>query len=105
MLRTMGFGAAGARTIGAGDVSVLNERASEEQMREGAGTNLPSGVLVGVSAVSSPDARAHAVSSAEHLGLLHVLVVDDDEAVRKACCQIAVGMGFEVVGAGRATVA
>ena len=105
MLRTTGFGAAGVRTIGAGDVSVLNERASEEQMREDAGTNSPSGVLVGVSPVSSPEARARAVSSAEHLGLLHVLVVDDDEAVRKACCQIAAGMGFEVVGAESATVA
>jgi len=105
MLRTTGFGAAGVRTIGAGDVSVLNERASEEQMREDAGTNSPSGVLVGVSPVSSPEARARAVSSAEHLGLLHVLVVDDDEAVRKACCQIAAGMGFEVVGAESATAA
>ena len=105
MLRTTGFGAAGVRTIGAGDVSVLNERASEEQMREDAGTNSPSGVLVGVSPVSSPEARERAVSSAEHLGLLHVLVVDDDEAVRKACCQIAAGMGFEVVGAESATAA
>jgi len=105
MLRTTGFGAAGVRTIGAGDVSVLNERASEEHMREDAGTNSPSGVLVGVSPVSSPEARERAVSSAEHLGLLHVLVVDDDEAVRKACCQIAAGMGFEVVGAESATAA
>src|SRR3984957_9349464 len=105
MLRTTGFGAAGVRTIGAGDVSVLNERASEEQMREDARTNLPSGVLVGVSPVAAPDARGHAGGSAEHLGLLHVLVVDDDEAVRKTCCQIAAGMGFEVVGAESATAA
>jgi DNA-binding NtrC family response regulator len=105
MLRTTGFGAADARTIGAGDVSVLNKRASEEQMREDAGTNSPSGVLVGVSPDAAPDARPHAVTSAEHLGLLHVLVVDDDEAVRKACCQIAAGMGFEVVGAESATAA
>ncbi|WP_313899603.1 sigma-54-dependent transcriptional regulator [Tunturiibacter gelidoferens] len=105
MLRTTGFGAAVARTIGAGDVSVLSERTGEEQMREDAGTNSPSGMLVGLSPVAMPDARAHAVSSAEHLGLLHVLVVDDDEAVRKACCQIAAGMGFEVVGAESATAA
>ena len=39
------------------------------------------------------------------LGLLHVLVVDDDESVRKACCQIAAGMGFPVVGAESATTA
>jgi DNA-binding NtrC family response regulator len=47
--------------------------------------------------------------SGEHLdqmhGLLHVLVVDDDEAVRKACCQIAAGMGFAVAGADSATAA
>ena len=47
--------------------------------------------------------------SAEHaepmLGLLHVLVVDDDESMRKACCQIAAGMGFAVVGAESATAA
>jgi two-component system response regulator HydG len=30
---------------------------------------------------------------------LHVLVVDDDNAVRKACCTIAEGMGCAVVGA------
>jgi len=49
------------------------------------------------------------VGSAEHLdpmhGLLHVLVVDDDEAIRKACCKIAAGMGFAVVGADSATEA
>jgi DNA-binding NtrC family response regulator len=43
--------------------------------------------------------------SGELIGLLHVLVVDDDEAVRKACCQIAKGMGFAVVGADSATAA
>jgi DNA-binding NtrC family response regulator len=49
------------------------------------------------------------VGSAEHLdpmrGLLHVLVVDDDEAIRKACCKIVAGMGFAVVGADSATEA
>ncbi|WP_353067680.1 sigma-54 dependent transcriptional regulator [Tunturibacter psychrotolerans] len=105
MLRTTGFVTAGAQTNGTGNVSVLSERTNEEQMREDVGTNSPSGVLVGVSPVAAPDARAHAVSPAEHLGLLHVLVVDDDEAVRKACCQIAAGMGFEVVGAESATAA
>jgi DNA-binding NtrC family response regulator len=43
--------------------------------------------------------------SAEHLALLHVLVVDDDDAIRKACCQVAAGMGFAVVGADSATSA
>ncbi len=105
MLRMTGLGTAGARTNGVGNVSVLNERTNEEQMRGDAGTKSPSGVLVGVSAASAADTGAQAVSSAEHLGLLHVLVVDDDEAVRKACCQIAAGMGFEVVGAESATAA
>jgi DNA-binding NtrC family response regulator len=41
----------------------------------------------------------------EHLGLLHALVVDDDEAVRKTCCEIAAGMGFAVLGAESATAA
>jgi DNA-binding NtrC family response regulator len=104
MLRTTSF-EAGARVTGAGDVSVLNDRTNGERMRESEGEDSPSGVLVGVSSVSTPDTRAHAMSSAEHLGLLHVLVVDDDEAVRKACCQIAAGMGFEVVGAESATAA
>ncbi len=63
----------------------------------------PSGVLVGVSPVNVP---AAAKDAAEHFGLLHVLVVDDDEAVRKACCQIAKEMGFAVVsGAESATAA
>ena len=101
MLRTTGF-QAGARVTGGGDVSVLSDR---DRMRESGGGDSPSGVLVGVSSASAEDARAHAVSSAEHLGLLHVLVVDDDEAVRKTCCQIAAGMGFEVVGAESATAA
>ncbi|MBB5316795.1 sigma-54 dependent transcriptional regulator [Tunturiibacter empetritectus] len=103
MLRTTGFETAGAGV--SGGVSMLSERTNGERMRDDGGADSPSGVLVGVSPVSAPDARAHAVSSAEHLGLLHVLVVDDDEAVRKACCQIAAGMGFEVVGAESATAA
>jgi DNA-binding NtrC family response regulator len=65
----------------------------------------PSGVLVGVSPVSVP-ATETAAGAAKHFGLLHVLVVDDDEAVRKACCQIARGMGFALVlGADSATTA
>jgi DNA-binding NtrC family response regulator len=101
MLRLTSFETAGARPSGAGGVSVLNEGANGERRSGEGSADSPSGVLVGVSPVSAP----HAVSSAEHLGLLHVLVVDDDEAVRKACCQIAAGMGFEVVGAESATAA
>jgi DNA-binding NtrC family response regulator len=66
----------------------------------------PSGVLVGVSPVSAPATDKGAPAVAKHFELLHVLVVDDDEAVRKACCQIARGMGFALVlGADSATSA
>jgi two-component system response regulator HydG len=41
----------------------------------------------------------------EHVGLLHVLVVDDDDAVRTACCEIATGMGFAVLAADSAPAA
>jgi DNA-binding NtrC family response regulator len=60
---------------------------------------IPSGVLVGVSPVGAASANdiADKKGLAEHLGLLHVLVVDDDEAMRKACSQIAAGMGFGAV--------
>ncbi|MCU1251742.1 MAG: Response regulator of zinc sigma-54-dependent two-component system [Edaphobacter sp.] len=68
--------------------------------------DVPSGVLVGVSPVSVPATDKGAPAAAKHFELLHVLVVDDDEAVRKACCQIARGMGFAVVlGADSATAA
>jgi two-component system response regulator HydG len=33
------------------------------------------------------------------LSALHILVVDDDDPVRRACCEIATGMGFMVHGA------
>jgi len=105
MLRTTGFETAGAGTISAGGVSVFSERTNEQQKKDDGVADPPSGMLVGVSRVSAPDAGEHAVSSAEHLGLLHVLVVDDDEAVQKACCEIAAGMGFEVAGAESATAA
>src|ERR1700722_3266914 len=72
-----------------------------------AAADVPSGVLVGVSPVNVPVAdKAVKKSGAGNFGLLHVLVVDDDEAVRKACCQVASGMGFALVlGGGRATAA
>jgi DNA-binding NtrC family response regulator len=105
MLRTTEDETARVGISGARGVSVLSDRTNGERMRDDGGVDSPSGVLVGVSPVSVPDARAHVVNSAEHLGLLHVLVVDDDEAVRKACCEIAGGLGFEVVGAESATAA
>jgi CheY-like chemotaxis protein len=71
------------------------------------GAGAPSGVLVGVSPVNVPVVgKGVKKSGAANFGLLHVLVVDDDEAVRKACCEITSGMGFALVlGAESATAA
>jgi two-component system response regulator HydG len=85
-------------TPGAGDLMAGDARTGA--------ADVPSGVLVGVSPVNVSATEKVAPGAAEHFGLLHVLVVDDDEAVRKACCQIAKGMGFAVVlGAESATAA
>jgi len=43
--------------------------------------------------------EAMQASAAEGLPALHLLVVDDDDAVRNACCEIARKMGFVVVSA------
>jgi len=87
---------------------MLSERGDSMQVgRDRA--EVPSGLLVGVSPVSLPvvaQGTEMSDGAAKHFGLLHVLVVDDDDAVRKACCQIATGMGFAVVlGADSATAA
>lgn len=68
---------------------------NEVMQRSGAAG--PSGVLVGLSPLDVAGDGA-----AKQQGMdpaLHVLVVDDDNAVRKACCAIAEGMGCAVVGA------
>jgi DNA-binding NtrC family response regulator len=69
--------------------------------------DVPSGVLMGASPVNVPMADKDASKGgAQKFGLLHVLVVEDDAAVRKACCQIASDLGFAVVlGAESATAA
>jgi DNA-binding NtrC family response regulator len=94
------MGLRGERTAGMAGVSGMAGVAEEQGQT-------PSGVLVGVSplGIHAVDAGGKTNRSAEHMGLLHVLVVDDDEAVRKACCEIAAGMGFAVVGAESATAA
>jgi two-component system response regulator HydG len=68
---------------------------------------VPTGVLIGLTPLGGA-AVAEEVKkdrSAGHMELLHVMVVDDDEAVRKACCEIASRLGCVVVGAGNATAA
>ena len=57
-----------------------------------------SGNLVGVNA-SGRGAGEPLHSGLEGLPVLHLMVVDDDEAVRNACAEIARRMGFAVVAA------
>jgi len=51
------------------------------------------------SGLGGPIAAAMRLGGQEGLPALHLLVVDDDEAVRNACCEIARKMGFAVVAA------
>jgi DNA-binding NtrC family response regulator len=99
------FTAAGAARLG--EAGMLTKAGKEASVAANGtnsdGTAAPSGVLVGVSSVRQQGGAKPA--PAEHFELIHVLVVDDDEAVRKACCQIAAGMGFSVAGADSATSA
>ena len=102
----------GAGVVKAGEMGMNSERGTGMTGAESLRTAVPSGVLVGVSAIDGVAASVPAggterrqEASTEHLGLLQVLVVDDDEAVRKACCQVIAGMGFAVLGAESATAA
>lgn len=54
----------------------------------------PSGFLVGVSPLGNAAVamKRQQESGAEGVLSLHVLVVDDDEAVRRACCDVAAAM-------------
>jgi DNA-binding NtrC family response regulator len=102
MLRTVGFG-----QMKTDEVQMLSESVDRVSMvadRE----DVPSGVLVGVPGTKGTAAETDTqkAGTTEHMKLLHVLVVDDDEGVRKACCQIAAEMGCAVVlGADSATSA
>jgi two-component system response regulator HydG len=109
------LGIVGSEAKKAGEIGMLKGRV--EETRPGGNSlghdsltaaDAPSGVLVGVSPVTAAvaDKSTGREGSAKHFELLHVLVVDDDDAVRKACCQIASGLGFAVVlGADSATSA
>src|SRR5215471_20855756 len=79
-------------------------RGSGSMKRDGAqlrNMDAPSGVLVGVSELEGPAAvkAARREGSQEGMPTLHVLVVDDDGAVRRACVTIAEGMGCAVMSA------
>src|SRR5215470_9576619 len=76
------------------------QRAREEMGSGRGNTDAPSGVLIGISELdSSAGAPAKLESPRAGVPTLHVLVVDDDHAVRKACVTIAEGMGCAVEGA------
>jgi DNA-binding NtrC family response regulator len=105
------------RVTKAGDGRLLRERIADGSAGRASEPDGSSWVGVGSSPLDAKSADVSGISdkglqqerSAEHVdpmhGLLHVLVVDDDEAVRKACCKIASGMGFAVLGADSATTA
>src|SRR6266567_1921504 len=67
----------------------------------------PSGVLIGLSEldVSAIDLGQQQERAPENRSLLRVLVVDDDNLVRKACCEIATRRGFAVIEAESVAVA
>ena len=89
---------------------VGSEKLGDEGMIEGQGVAMtgkaslgataPSGVLVGVSPLDAPGfdgiGRKEAIAGAPSL---HVLVVDDDAAVRKACCDVVERTGYAAMGA------
>jgi CheY-like chemotaxis protein len=57
----------------------------------------PSGVLVGISPFAGADSLPRLP---EGMPALRILIVDDDAPVRKACCEIASGMGLVPFAAG-----
>jgi two-component system response regulator HydG len=60
-------------------------------------------VLVGLSHPEKKHGTAEPVGHlAEGIPTLRILVVDDDASMRKACCEIAAGMGFVPLSAGSA---
>jgi DNA-binding NtrC family response regulator len=112
LLRESGLGVRNVEDAGllgesAADRTATAELASAESSWAATGLLPMDGAVAGVSDgdISAKDNGLRQEVSAEHNGLLHVLVVDDDEAVRKTCCQIAAGMGFAVLGADSATAA
>src|SRR6266851_68994 len=78
-----------------GDAGMIGERGVEMADRESLRVAAPSGVLVGVSPLggSGIDLGWQQGTPAEGVPSLHVLVVDDDDAVRKACCDVAARIG------------
>ena len=100
----------GSGVMNGDEVGVLQQRCEGTEGSHDSLTSLdvPSGVLGGVSSASVARTTRGKLNkdAAERIGLLHLLIVDDDETVQRACCQIALEMGFAVVlGAESATAA
>ena len=56
------------------------------------------GVTTGAAVVGAPRAETPVEGARVHIPLFHVLVVDEDESVRTACCEIAGRMGYTATG-------
>jgi two-component system response regulator HydG len=78
--------------------SSLNKPDGREPAHLEAVTVAPSGLLVGVSRPDGLSPGYHRLP--EGMPTLRLLVVDDDAPLRKACCEIALGMGFVTLSAG-----
>jgi len=92
------------RSVRAGESAKPGQAATaaetgREAVHGGAAPGLsgPSGVLIGVSELAGVGGFGRLP---EGMPALRILVVDDDAAVRKACCEIASGMGFVPLAAG-----
>lgn len=103
MLAGAGLGTEKASEVGLRDKEIYGKASQLDRQKEPMAA--PSGVLIGVSPLEVSALGTKAIATDQRLELLHVLVVDDDDAVRKACCTIAAGMGFAVMSADSATAA
>src|ERR1700679_2457749 len=80
-----------------GHREAASQARSLERTRSLERPGVPSGVLIGVSEL---EGVAEFGRVPDGLPALRILVVDDDAPVRKACCEIASGMGFVPLSAG-----
>ena len=82
--------------LSGGAVAAKRDREAEALRAQGQMEGAPSGVLAAVSPME--EVRVAGANGMERPPV-HVLVVDDDRGVRKACLAVAEGLGFATVGA------
>src|ERR1700712_281865 len=70
----------------------------EAQRRPGPATGRGDSERAGAAAPLRAEAEAQPLPLAD-VSTLHILIVDDDDSLRGACCEIARNMGFTVHGA------